>query len=155
MLHYLLWTHPYITSQLQWLMSLFLYKLWKQHDLYPICSPLHEEFTESASNHPFCLLSFLFYLLLICSACNLSSGLPSRYHLRADCYAGAASSLEQREAYQHPGWGTARRSADFTEKILNITCVLLPAANSSIKNHNAARTVHRPKTKHDRSSAGT
>lgn len=101
------------------------------------------------------MLSFLFYLLLICSACNLLSGLPSRYHLRADCYAGAASSLEQREAYQHPGWGTARRSADFTEKILNVTCVLLPAANSSIKNHNAARTVHRPKTKHDRSSAGT
>lgn len=51
MLRYLLWTNPSITSQLQWLMILFLYRLWKQHGLYPICSPLHEEFTEG-THHP-------------------------------------------------------------------------------------------------------
>lgn len=86
------------------------------------------------------------------------SRLPSKYHLRADCSAGAASSLEQRETYQHPDWGTARKAADFTEKILNIKNTeynLCPAASRSMKNHNVARTVPGPKIKHDRSNAGT
>lgn len=71
---------------------------------------------------------------------NLLSRLPSKYHLRADCHAGAASSLEQRETHPQPGWGTGRKAADFTEKTLNITCVLPPAANSSTTNHNTAWT---------------